>query len=71
MGPLIKLILLNVITYLILKFVVPNIPGSAPLPASLVFLYMLLTTSGFLILATVSAESKEDFWGPQISESNR
>ena len=32
MGPLIKLILLNVITYLILKFVVPNIPGSAPLP---------------------------------------
>ena len=44
MGPLIKLILLNVITYLILKFVVPNIPGSAPLPASLVFLYLLLTT---------------------------
>ena len=37
MGPLIKLILLNVITYLILKFVVPNIPGSAPLPMSLVF----------------------------------
>ena len=64
MGPLIKLISLNVITYLILKFVVPNIPGSAPLPASLVFLYLLLTTSGFLILATVSAESKEEFWGP-------
>ena len=35
MGPLIKLISLNVITYLILKFVVPNIPGSAPLPAEL------------------------------------
>ena len=64
MGPLIKLILLNVITYLILKFVVPNIPGSAPLPASLMFLYLLLVTAGFLILATVSAESKEDFWGP-------
>ncbi|TKB60939.1 MAG: hypothetical protein E8D49_04130 [Nitrospira sp.] len=64
MGPLIKLILLNVITYLILKFVLPNIPGSAPLPMSLVFLYLLLTTAGFLILATVSAESKEEFWGP-------
>jgi hypothetical protein len=59
MGPLIKLISLNVVTYLILKFVVPNIPGSAPLPASLVFLYILLTTTGFLMLATISAESKE------------
>lgn len=64
MGPLIKLILLNVITYVILKFVVPNIPGSAPLPASLMFLYLLLVTAGFLMLATVSAESKEEFWGP-------
>ena len=64
MGPLIKLFLLNGTTYLILKFVVPNIPGSAPLPASLIFLYLLLTTAGFLILATVSAESKEEFWGP-------
>jgi len=64
MGPLIKLIVLNVVVYAILKFVVPNIPGSAPLPASLVFLYMMLTTSGFVIFATVSAESKEAFWGP-------
>ena len=64
MGPLIKLIILNVITYAILKFVVPNIPGSAPLPASLVFLYLMLTTSGFVIFATLSAESKEAFWGP-------
>ena len=46
------------------KFVVPNIPGSAPLPASLVFLYLMLTTSGFIIFATLSAESKEAFWGP-------
>ena len=46
MGPLIKLILLNVITYLILKFVVPNIPGSAPLPASLVFLYLIADDVG-------------------------
>jgi mono/diheme cytochrome c family protein len=64
MGPLIRLIILNVIAYAILKFVVPNIPGSAPLPASLVFLYLLLTTSGFVIFATLSAESKEAFWGP-------
>src|SRR2546421_2849396 len=64
MGPLIKLIILNVIAYAICKFVVPNIPGSAPLPASLVFLYLMLTTSGFLIFATLSAESKEAFWGP-------
>ena len=61
MRPLIKLILLNVITYLILKFVVPNIPDSAPLPASLMFLYLLLTTAGFLMLATVSAEPKRPF----------
>ena len=58
MGPLIKLIILNVIAYVICKFVVPNVPGSAPLPASLVFLYLMLTTSGFLIFATLSAESK-------------
>src|SRR5947208_976097 len=30
MGPLIKLIILNVIAYVICKFVVPNVPGSAP-----------------------------------------
>ena len=37
----------DVIAYLILKFVVPNIPGSAPLPASLVIiLYMMLTHRG-------------------------
>jgi hypothetical protein len=64
MGPLIRLIILNVIVYAICKFVVPNIPGSAPLPASLVFLYLMLTTSGFIIFATLSAESKEAFWGP-------
>src|SRR3970282_2962835 len=64
MGPLIKLIVVNAVVYAILKFVVPNVPGSAPLPASLVFLYMMLTTSGFVIFATVSAESKEAFWGP-------
>ena len=64
MGPLIKLIILNVIAYVICKFVVPNVPGSAPLPASLVFLYLMLTTSGFIIFATLSAESKEAFWGP-------
>ena len=52
MGPLLKPALLNVIIYVILKFVVPNIPGSAPLPSSLIFLYLMLTTSGIVIFAT-------------------
>ena len=50
--------------YIFLKFALPVIPGSAPLPSSLIFLYLLLTLSGIIIFETLSASSKEAFWGP-------
>ena len=64
MGALGKRIILMVAMYLFLKFVLPNIPGSAPLPSSLIFLYILLTASGIVIYETLSGESKDAFWGP-------
>ncbi|MGE3977012.1 MAG: cytochrome c [Nitrospira sp.] len=64
MGALGKPIILMVTMYLFLKFVLPNIPGSAPLPSSLIFLYLLLTASGIIIYETLSGESKDAFWGP-------
>jgi len=63
-GSLTRPIILLAITYAFLKLVVPNIPGSAPLPSSLIFLYLLLTASGIVIFATLSGESKDAFWGP-------
>jgi hypothetical protein len=50
--------------YVFLKFVLPNIPGSAPLPSSLIVLYLLLTAAGIVIFETLSSESKDAFWGP-------
>ena len=64
MGALTKPIILMVVIYLLLKFVVPNIPGSAPLPSSLIFLYLMLVMSGIVIYYTMSGESKDAFWGP-------
>ena len=64
MGALTKPIILLVVIYLLLKFVVPNIPGSAPLPSSLIFLYLMLTMAGIVIYYTMSGESKDAFWGP-------
>src|SRR5262250_1021898 len=64
MGSLTKPVILLVVIYLLLKFVVPNIPGSAPLPSNLIFLYLMLTISGIVIFATLSGESKDAFWGP-------
>ena len=64
MGALIKPIILMVVIYLFLKFIVPIIPGSAPLPSSLIFLYLMLTLSGIVIYCTLSGESKDAFWGP-------
>ena len=64
MGALGKPIILMVAMYVFLKFVLPNIPGSAPLPSSLIFLYILLTASGIVIYETLSGESKDAFWGP-------
>ena len=64
MGALGKPIILMVGMYVFLKFVLPNIPGSAPLPSSLIVLYLLLTSAGIVIFETVSKESKDAFWGP-------
>jgi mono/diheme cytochrome c family protein len=50
--------------YVFLKFVLPYIPGSAPLPSSLIVLYLLLTAAGIVIFQTLSGESKDAFWGP-------
>ena len=64
MGTLIKPAILLGAVYSFLKFVVPNIPGSAPLPASLIFLYLMLVMGGIVIFYTMSGESKDAFWGP-------
>ena len=58
MGALGKPIILMIAMYVFLKFVLPNIPGSAPLPSSLIFLYLILTASGIVIFETLSGESK-------------
>jgi hypothetical protein len=63
MGALGKPIILMVAMYVFLKFVLPYIPGSAPLPSSLIFLYLILTASGIVIYETLSGESKDAFWG--------
>ncbi len=63
-GSLVKPIILIGITYLFLKLVVPIIPGSAPLPSSLISMYVVLTVVGIVIFATLSGESKDAFWGP-------
>ena len=64
MGALGKPIILMVAMYAFLKFGLPNIPGSAPLPSSLIFLYLLLTAGGIFMFETLSGESKDAFWGP-------
>ena len=63
-GVLVKPIILTVLMYLFLKFVVPILPHSAPLPSSLIFLYLMLTTAGIVIFATLSGASKDAFFGP-------
>ena len=61
-GVLIRALILVVSMYVFLKFILPLF--TAPLPASLIFLYLMLTLSGILIFATLSGESSEAFWGP-------
>ena len=63
-GVLIRPIILTVLIYLFLKFIVPILPHSAPLPSSLIFLYLMLTTAGIVIFATLSGASKDAFFGP-------
>ena len=48
--------------YVFLKFLMPLF--TAPLPASLIFLYLALTATGIVIFATLSGHSTEAFFGP-------
>jgi hypothetical protein len=61
-GVLLKAVILLVGIYVFLKFILPLF--TAPLPASLIFLYLALTTTGIIIFATLSGESKDAFFGP-------
>ncbi|MDL1890328.1 hypothetical protein FBQ96_12245, partial [Nitrospirales bacterium NOB] len=63
-GVFVRPIILMVCIYLFLKFIVPILPHSAPLPASLIFLYLMLVVSGIVIFATLSGESKDAFFQP-------
>lgn len=61
-GIHLKPALLMVGLYLFLKFGMPLF--TAPLPASLIMLYMMLTFSGIMIFMTLSGASMESFLGP-------
>lgn len=61
-GIHLKLLLLMVGLYVFLKFIMPLF--TAPLPASLVMLYMMLMFSGIMIFMTLSGTSMDSFLGP-------
>ncbi len=61
-GTHLKPALLMVGFYLFFKFVMPLF--TAPLPASLIMLYLALTFSGIMIFMTLSGTSMDSFLGP-------
>jgi mono/diheme cytochrome c family protein len=61
-GTHLKPALLMVGFYIFFKFVMPLF--TAPLPASLIMLYMMLTFSGIMIFMTLSGTSMDSFLGP-------
>jgi len=61
-GTHLKPALLMVGLYIFLKFVMPLF--TAPLPASLIMLYLMLAFSGIMIFMTLSGTSMESFLGP-------
>ncbi len=61
-GIHLKLLLLMVGLYVFLKFIMPLF--TAPLPASLIMLYMMLMLSGIMIFMTLSGTSMDSFLGP-------
>ena len=58
----IKGALLLVVVFLILKFGLPLF--TAPLPMSLIWLYLFLTTIGIIVFGTLSGHSTEALFGP-------
>jgi cbb3-type cytochrome c oxidase subunit III len=63
-GILLKSLVLLVGVYILFKFLMPLV--TAPLPASLIFLYMALTLTGILIYSTVSGQMTDAFFGPIV-----
>ncbi len=61
-NPLVKSVVLMVGIYLALKFILPLF--TAPLPASLIYLYLAIALSGIMIFATMSGTSTDEFMGP-------
>jgi mono/diheme cytochrome c family protein len=61
-GSLAKTVILLVGMYVFLKFVLPLF--TAPLPASLIFLYLALTLASSMIFYTMSGGSLDEFMGP-------
>jgi mono/diheme cytochrome c family protein len=61
-GSHLKSLVLMVGLYIFFKYVMPLF--TAPLPASLIMLYMLLTLSGIMIFMTLSGTSMDSFLGP-------
>ncbi|MGE3154571.1 MAG: cytochrome c [Nitrospiraceae bacterium] len=61
-GVLTKALILMVAIWAFLKLGMPLF--TAPLPNSLIFLYLVLTLSGIVIFGTLSGASKDAFWGP-------
>jgi hypothetical protein len=61
-GALLRSIVLVIAVYIFFKFVMPLF--TAPLPASLIFLYIALTVTGAFIIGTISGPSMENFMGP-------
>ena len=61
-GPLAKTGFLLVSMYVFLKFILPLF--TAPLPASLIFLYLSLTFASAMIFYTMSGAGLDEFLGP-------
>jgi len=61
-GPLFNTAVVLAGIYVFLKFILPLF--TAPLPATLIFLYLALTLSALMIFYTMSGESLEAFMGP-------
>ena len=61
-GPIFNGAILLGVIYVFLKFILPLF--TAPLPSSLIILYMALTLSGIMIFGTMSAGGLEALMGP-------
>ena len=63
-SPLFSTLIVLVVTAVLLMFVLPLF--TAPLPMSLIWLYLVLTLSALMIFYTMSGESLDAFMGPLV-----